>query len=168
MALAPLVLTPLKTTVIRLTHEGIPVKSLEVPLVVAMAVPLVSFWDSLTGVTLASAIFIVVTAASVMSSDSINPTLLGFSFDRFLALLIYSFKEEKRYPRIPPLTCSLFFRQSRSGYFTKQDHQDGPQHDYVALIGHRYERAKEATVEFYSRQQSTDNGYPIGLAFEAL
>jgi hypothetical protein len=39
----PTVLTPLSDTVIRLTHDGIPVKSLNVPEVVACAVPSVSF-----------------------------------------------------------------------------------------------------------------------------
>jgi hypothetical protein len=37
--LVPFVLTPLNITVIRLTHEGMPVKSIEVPEVEATAVP---------------------------------------------------------------------------------------------------------------------------------
>lgn len=40
IVLLPLVLTPLNNTVIRFTHDGIPVKSMLVPLVDATAVPL--------------------------------------------------------------------------------------------------------------------------------
>lgn len=38
-ALVPFVLTPLNITVTRFTHDGMPVKSMDVPLVLACAVP---------------------------------------------------------------------------------------------------------------------------------
>jgi hypothetical protein len=75
LASLPLVLTPLNITVIRFTHDGMPVKSMLVPLVVATDVASVSGCESFAGVTAPLAMFAVgkTPVVSVVASSNVIP-----------------------------------------------------------------------------------------------
>ncbi len=79
-SVVPLVLTPFSITVIRFTQDGMPVKSMLVPLVVATAVASVSGCESFAGVTaaLASCVVPIAPAAKaevvcVVASSNVMP-----------------------------------------------------------------------------------------------
>lgn len=76
---APLVLTPLNITVMRRAQDGIPVKSMNVPLVLFCAVASVNGWVSIAGVT--AAVLPVVTRVPLLAGTVAVkvPAVLGTS-----------------------------------------------------------------------------------------